>query len=202
MGAVPVGAVTARGNRMNVWGRDRYHLSVLRWLPLALLALAACAPPPPRAKSSGYEEPATCVGGLCVKPDHAIARKVRTEKGQRCMIVAWDGDGALPPTAKMGFTDDSPARPGVFLAIEVPGMLAGVPYKLGETSNATAMSVRVDPAVKFADQRLADQGDIVLSNSGGDMLVRVRTVWGTHEEIANIVVPKAKNTCGAPVVID
>lgn len=173
---------------------------VCRFL-VALALCGACSPPPPRS-ASGYEEPATCVGGLCVKSDHAVARKVRTEKGQRCMIVAWDGEASLPPTARMGITDDSPARPGVFLSIEVPGMLAGVPYKLGETSNATAMAVRVDPAVKFADQRLADEGDITLTTSGDDMVVRVRTVWAKHEEIAIIVVPRTKNTCGKPVAVD
>lgn len=118
------------------------------------------------------------------------------------MIVAWDGDANLPPTARMGITDDSPARPGVFLAIEVPGMLAGVPYKLGESSNASAMGVRVDPAVHFADQRLADTGDVILTSNGDDMHVRVRTVWGAHEEVAIIIVPRTKNACGMPVQVD
>jgi hypothetical protein len=187
---------------MNVGRPGRYHRCVIvRAALLLCLALAGCAGSPPNAKSS-YQDPATCIGGLCVKPDHAVARKVRTEKGSKCMIVAWDGDSALPPTARMGVTDDTPARPGVFLAVEVPGMLAGVPYKLGESSPATAMGVRVDPAVHFADQRLADQGDIILTKSGDEMHVRVRTVWGTHEEVAIIIVARPKNTCGLPVEVN
>lgn len=165
---------------------------------LLVLLGSGCASAPPQ-KPSSYVEPATCVGGLCVKPDHAVARKVHTEKGRRCVIVAWDGDASLPPTAKMGYADDAPARPGVFLSLEVPGMLAGVPYKIG---NASAMSVRVDPAVNFADQRLADQGDITLASTGEDMIVRARTVWGAHEEVAVILVPRAKNGCGLPVQVD
>jgi hypothetical protein len=185
---------------MNIRGRDRYHVSVVRALASLVVALAACGSP--QQKPSSYAEPTACVGGLCVKPDHAIARKVRTEKGQRCIIVAWDGSASLPPTAKVGYADDAPARPGVFLSIEVPGMLAGVAYKLTETSDATAMSVRVDPAVNFAEKRLADAGDIILASTGEDMIVRVRTVWGSHEEVAIILVPRAKNGCGLPVKVD
>lgn len=174
-------------------------VSVIREAVLFICTLVSCAPPPRQAKSA-YVDPATCIGGLCVRPDHAVARKVRTEKGSKCMIVAWDGDGHLPPTAKMGITDDTPARPGVFLAVEVPSLLAGVAYRVG--ANATAMGVRVDPGVRFADQRLADHGDVILTTSGDEMHVRVRTVWGTNEEVAIIIVSRPKNTCGMPVSTD
>lgn len=172
-------------------------LCVIRAVAVVLL-LTACGPSRPTSRTS-KDEQTTCIGGLCVKPDNAVARKVRSGKGMHCMIVAWDGDASLPPTAKMGITDDSPARPGVFLAVEVPGMLAGVPYKLSEKSEATAIAVRVDPAVRFADQRMADEGEIMLTTSGDEMHVSVRTVWGGHEELAIIVVPRTKNTCGLPV---
>lgn len=173
----------------------------IRALAAVLLLAAGCGPTRPDAKTV-KDAQITCIGGLCVKPDHAVARKVRTDKGSRCVILAWDGDANLPPTAKISVTDDAPARPGVFLAIEVPGMIEGVAYKLSDKSAASAMSVRVDPAVKFADQRMADEGEIMLKANGNDMHVSVRTVWGGHEELALIVVPKTKNTCGLPVRVD
>lgn len=184
---------------------------VRRSLPL-LFALAiggvlpACGSSPPPASSHGTVEPATCIGGLCVRPDHVVARKVKatSEGGHRCMIVAWDGEGMVPPTARVAVTDESPARPGVFLAVEVPRMLAGVPYRIVPERDAasSAISVRVDPAVRFADHRVAEEGDIVLTSSGDDMLVRVRTVWGTREETVILVVGKATNGCGAPINVD
>lgn len=120
------------------------------------------------------------------------------------MIVAWDGDGMVPPTAKVAVTDESPARPGVFLAVEVPRMLAGVPYRIipNKDGASSAISVRVDPAVKFADSRVAEGGEVVLASSGDDMLVRVRALWGTHEETAILVVSKGANACGTPVKVD
>ena len=172
---------------------------------LLFMGFAACAPPPPRSKV-GPPEPATCVGGLCVKPDHTVARKVKTERGSRCVILAWDGDAALPPTAKMGVTDDSPARPGVFLSIEIPSLIDGVPYRISEPNTAspttTVVAVRVDPAVKFADQRMAEKGEVMVTSSGDDMLVQVKTIWGATEEKAMIIVPRAHNTCGMPVRVD
>lgn len=178
------------------------------WLSsLAVLAIGGislgCGAPPPKS-SAAAAEPATCIGGLCVKPDHVVARKVKTEAGHRCVITAWDGEGMVPPTARIAVTDESPARPGVFLAVEVPRMLAGVPYRIvpNKESASSAISVRVDPAVKFADSRVAEDGEVVLTSSGDDMLVRIRTVWGTHEETAILVVSKPTNGCGTPVRID
>ncbi|MBI2393966.1 MAG: hypothetical protein HYV09_30630 [Deltaproteobacteria bacterium] len=120
------------------------------------------------------------------------------------MILAWDGDAMLPPTAKVGVTDESPARPGVFLAVEVPRMLAGVPYRINpeKDSGPSVLSVRVDPAVRFADQRIAEKGEVVLASAGDDMLVRVTTVWGAHQEDALIVVARTNNGCGVPVQVD
>lgn len=146
------------------------------------------------------------MGGLCVVPDHTVARRVKTERGSRCMILAWDGDAALPPTAKVGVTDTAPARPGVFLAIEIPSIIDGVPYRISEPSSAspstTVMAVRVNPAVNFADQRMAEKGEVMVTSSGDDMLVSVKTIWGAHEEKAMIVVPRAHNACGMPVRVD
>jgi len=188
-----------------VGGLGGHPWCVVRWFSLVLgaLAIAGCGSPPPKS-SAGAAEPSTCIGGLCVKPDHVVARKVKTDQGHRCMIVAWDGEGMVPPTARVSVTDESPARPGVFLAVEVPRMLAGVPYRIvpHKLSASSAISVRVDPAVNFADQRVAEEGDIVLATSGDDMLVRVRTVWGTHEETAILVVSKSTNGCGVPVKVD
>jgi hypothetical protein len=186
---------------MNVGRPGGYHQCVIRAVAALLLLAAACGPSTPKSRTV-KDEQVTCIGGLCVKPDHAVARKVRTEKGSRCVILAWDGAADLPPTAKVSVTDESPARPGVFLSVEVPGMIEGVAYKLSDKSAATAMAVRVDPAVNFADQRMADQGEIMLTANGDDMHVSVRTVWGTHEELALIVVPKTKNACGLPVRVD
>lgn len=188
---------------MNVHGGLDHPRGVTRFLlALSLAGLYACAPPrPPPAPAV---EAATCIGGLCVKPDHVVARKVKTDQGSRCMIMAWDGDGLVPPTAKVGVTDESPARPGVFLAVEVPRMLAGVPYRIvpNRVSASSAISVRVDPAVNFADQRVAEEGEVILASSGDDMLVRVRTVWGTREETTILVVSKSTNACGVPVQVD
>jgi len=191
---------------MNVWRAPRYYGRV-RSLVVAVVAvvLAACSPAVPKSKV-GPPEPSTCVGGLCVKPDHTVARKVKTDKGSRCMILAWDGDASLPPTAKVGVTDDAPARPGVFLAIEIPSIIDGVPYKISAPSSTspstTVMAVRVDPAVRFADQRLAEKGEVMVTSSGDDMLVQVKTIWGTSEEKAMLVVTRPHNTCGVPVRID
>lgn len=194
---------------MNVGARPRHRQGVHpRWLPsLFALAIAAiscgCGGSAPRATAPEVE-PATCIGGLCVRPDHVVARKVATEKGSRCMIVAWDGASPVPPTARVAVTDESPARPGIFLAVEVPRMLARVPYRIvpRESSAGSAISVRVDPAVNFADHRVAEEGEVVLDSSGNDMLVRVRTVWGAHEETAILTVSRALNGCGAPVHVD
>jgi len=179
----------------------------VRSLVIAAVAvvLAACAPPPPKSKV-GPPEAAMCVGGLCVKPDHTVARKVKTERGSRCIILAWDGDAALPPTAKVGVIDDSPARPGVFLSIELPRLIDGTPFPISapgtSSPTTTVLAVRVDPAVNFADQRMAEKGAVTVTSSGDDMLVQITTVWGTTEEKALIVVPRVHNTCGMPVRIE
>lgn len=194
---------------MNGRGLPGHRATVQNPLLSALAALAiagislGCEPARPRT-SAAVVEPTTCIGGLCVRPDHVVARKVAGPAGSRCMIVAWDGEGLVPPTARVAVTDESPAHPGIFLAVEVPRMLAGVPYRIvpNRESAGSALAVRVDPAVKFADHRVAEEGEVVLASAGDDMLVRVRTVWGAREETAILVVSKNTNGCGAPVRVD
>lgn len=169
-------------------------------------ALFGCAAPPPPVRT-GPPPPSACIGGLCVRPDHAIARPLGRFGDRRCLIVAWDGESNLPPTARVGVVDDTAAaRPGIFLAVELPNLRSGVTYRLANTDARpgrgapTAMSARVDPAVRFADQRIAERGEVVVIPTGGDMIVRVETTWptGAHET-ATIVVPRAQNACGAPI---
>ncbi len=165
------------------------------------VALVGCGGPPPPKRPAGPPEPGQCVGGLCVRPDHVLARK---SEGRRCLIVAWDGESTLPPTAKIGFTDESPARPGVFLAIEVPGLLAGVPYRIAsdptKPKSTSVLAVRVDPGVKFADHRVAEKGEVTVIPSGDDLLVIAKTTFGEQEQTLQLTVPKAHNGCGPALV--
>lgn len=186
-------------------GHDQLALSrnvLFTAVGLAGVLLAGCAgaPPPPR-RHAGPPEPGQCVGGLCVRPDHVLARK---SEGHRCLILAWDGESTLPPTAKVGITDESPARPGVFLAIEIPGLLAGVPYRVASDptkAKATSiLAVRVDPAVKFADHRIAEKGEVTVVPSGDDLLVIAKSTFADQEQTVQLTVPKARNGCGAAVV--
>ena len=110
----------------------------------------------------------------------------------------------INPTAKIGFTDDSPARPGVFLAIEVPGLLAGVPYRIAsdptKPKSTSVLAVRVDPGVKFADHRVAEKGEVTVIPSGDDLLVIAKTTFAEQEQTLQLTVPKAHNGCGPALV--
>jgi hypothetical protein len=119
--------------------------------------------------------------------------------------MAWDGDSNLPPTAKVAIVDDSPARPGVFAAIDMPSFREGYAYPIVSDPNtaspgaAGVFAVRVDPAVHLADQRVADAGDVTVVRDGTDRIVVVKAKWSDgHTETATFVVPKAFNGCSAP----
>ena len=166
-----------------------------------------CGASGPGAKSaSGAEESkSACVGGLCLHPDHVVATKVAGSRG-RCLIIAWDGTDSLPPTAHIAVSDDSPgARPGVFAAIDMPSLREGFSYPiasdptLGKPGSASVFSVRVDPGVRFADQRFADGGDVKVLALGAERVVMVTAKWSSgKEETASFVIPKAYNGCTSP----
>ncbi len=173
----------------------------LLFVLLATLATAGAAcGGPPAPKTVDFPHATQCVGGLCVRPDHAIARRITTIDGKRCLIVAWDGRSDLPPTAKVANTDESPAAAGVFLSIELPTLRSGVPYAISSEPKAstTVLSAQVSPSVQFTDRRIASAGYVTVLPSGDDLLVIVQTKWeGGREETAQFVVTKAQNGCGA-----
>jgi hypothetical protein len=138
--------------------------------------------------------------GLCVVPDHVVARRLDPLK-PRCVITAWDGPSTVPPTAKTTYTDDAPAHPGVFFSIEVPSFRAATPYTIKSdpmsTSGAQVLVVRVDPAVKFADRRIVESGDVTVIAQGDDVLVVIHA----GNETATLTIEKANNACGKPIEI-
>ena len=174
---------------------------------VALTALAGCSSEAPIAKSArDADEKTACIGGLCVKPDHVVARKTLGARS-RCLVVAWDGTDSLPPTAHVSAVDDAPgARPGVFAAIDMPAFREGYSYPIAadpataSPGSASVFSVRVDPAVRFADERIADGGDVKVVKAGdGERIVVVNTRWSDGStETASFVVPKAYNGCSSP----
>ncbi len=176
---------------------------------IALLAVAgasACASAPAPRSAQDPDEKTACVGGLCVKPDHVVARKLPDGTRSRCLVIAWDGSDSLPPTARVGVTDDSPARPGVFTAIDMPSMREGFAFPIAadpstaSPGSAAVFAVRVDPGVRFADQRFAEAGDVtVVKSEGGEriVVVKVKTANGLFET-ASFIVPRAYNGCSAP----
>jgi hypothetical protein len=175
-------------------------------IAFAVAGAAACAENPRPRSAPDPEEKTACVGGLCVKPDHVVARKLPNGTRSRCLVIAWDGTDSLPPTAKVGVTDDSPARPGVFAAIDMPSMREGFAYPIAadpstaSPGSAAVFAVRVDPAVRFADQRFAEAGDVtVVKSEGGEriVVVKVKAANGLFE-IASFIVPKAYNGCSSP----
>lgn len=177
------------------------HLSLVSAALFALLCSCQSGGTP-RTVRSGEGDfgdvPNACVGGLCVKPDHVSARK-DGPKG-RCLVMAWDGS-TLPPTAKMGAYDDSPSRPGIFAVVDVPSLRDGMVYPVvanpddGGSASAGVFAVRVDPAARFADHRIADKGDVTIVRSGSDAIINVKTRWGEKTESATFVLSKAHNGC-------
>lgn len=169
------------------------------------IALAACGGAPAPKSKVYVDDKTACVGGFCLRPDHVIARKVLGARG-RCLVIAWDGTESLPPTAKVGAVDDSPgARPGVFAAIDVPSLRDGFSYPiasdldLAKPGSASVLAVRIDPAVRFADQRVADGGDVMVLAQGAERILVVRAKWnGKKDETASFVIPKAYNQCSNP----
>lgn len=179
-------------------------------MALAFVACGAvtlgCASAHPSPKSTtAVDDKTACVGGFCLHPDHVIARKVQGARG-RCLVIAWDGNESLPPTAKVGMTDDSPgARPGVFAAIDVPSLRDGFSYPIAsdldfaKPGSASVLAVRVDPGIRFADQRVADGGDVMVLAQGAERILVVKAKWsGGKEETASFVIPKAYNQCTNP----
>lgn len=167
-------------------------------LAAALVGSGCGGAPPPRAAPA--TEPSACLGGLCVRPDHVVARRTGEGRHARCLIVAWDGDGSLPPTAQIGVHDRAPARPGVFAAIDLPSFAAWSSYPITSdpTTSRTGAGVfaaRVDPAVRFADHRVADGGSVRVEPLGSAAIVLVSsTIHGQHET-ARFLVPDAANEC-------
>lgn len=175
-------------------------------LPLLGLGALACAGDPTPKTAQDPDEKTACVGGLCVKPDHVVARKMPNGTRSRCLVIAWDGKDSLPPTAKVGATDDSPARPGIFTAIDIPSMREGYAYPIAadpstaSPGSAAVFAVRVDPGVRFADQRFAEAGDVTVTKTeGGEriVVVKMKSAEGLFET-ASFVVPKAYNSCSSP----
>lgn len=173
---------------------------------LAAVGASGCADDPRPRAANDPDEKTACVGGLCVKPDHVVARKLPSGTRSRCLVIAWDGKDSLPPTAKISVTDDSPARPGVFAAIDIPSMREGYAYPIAadpstaSPGSAAVFAVRIDPGVRFADQRFAEQGDVtVIKAEGGEriVVVKVKTENGLFET-ASFSVPKAYNGCSSP----
>ncbi len=164
--------------------------------------LSACAgAPEPKAAHVDPDEPTNCVGGLCVRPDHVVARKLPDGNKTRCLLMAWDGS-LLPPTAKVGVVDDSPARPGVFAAIDMPSLREGnYPVApdpaLGAPGSAAVFAVRVNPAAQFADQRIADGGSVSVAKTvDGAHIVIVESIWSDgHRDSATFVLPKVFDGC-------
>ena len=186
----------------------RSLLAALRVLAsiTALLAFPACSSSPSAKSASDAEEKSECVGGLCVHPDHVVARKLPQGGHARCMVIAWDGTDSLPPTARVAMIDDAPgARPGVFAAIDMPSFREGYSYPIaadpstGGPGSASVFAVRVDPGVRFADHRFADSGDVTVVRSGSERIVVVKAKFGDGRlETASFVVPKAYNGCSSP----
>jgi len=114
--------------------------------------------------------------------------------------MAWDGS-SLPPTAKMGAYDDSPSRPGIFAVIDLPSLREGIVYRVvvdpsaGASASAGVFAVRVDPAARFADHRVADSGDVTIVHQGTDAIIVVKTKWAGRVETATFIVPKVHNGC-------
>jgi hypothetical protein len=172
----------------------------------SVLALVACSAGPAPKSTVEKDDKTACVGGFCLHPDHVVARKVQGSRG-RCLIIAWDGTESLPPTAKVGAVDDSPgARPGVFAAIDVPSLRDGFSYPIAsdlddaKPGSASVFAVRIDPGVRFADQRVADSGDVMVLAQGAERILVVKAKWngGKKEETASFVIPKAYNQCTNP----
>ena len=170
-------------------------------LVVALLGCASSGPPKTVRSGEGDfddTERTSCVGGLCVKPDHVMARR-DGPKG-RCLVMAWDGS-SLPPTAKMGAYDDSPSRPGILTAVDVPAIRDGASYRVVSDPEkagvglASVFAVRVDPSARFADHRIAEAGDVTIVRQGDDALISVKTRWGDRIETAMFLLSRAHNGC-------
>jgi hypothetical protein len=168
----------------------------------AALAMTGCAAAEsPRAAASAVAtEASACLGGLCVHPDHVLARRTGEGRHGRCLVVAWDGDGSLPPTAHLGVTDGAPARPGVFAALDLPGFSPWARYSITSDparahTGAAVFAARVDPAVRFADQRVAEEGSVRVEPLGDAAIVIVTTTWGGRTETTQFTVPDATNEC-------
>lgn len=177
---------------------------VVRLVSTAAIASAGCATSaPPRAASYDFEA-AACFGALCMHPDHVLATRVGAGAGERarCLVVAWDGAGALPPTARVGVDDDAPAHPGVFAVVDLPDLAPFSRYAIARDPSAVRASAavyaaRVDPAVRFADQRFADEGSVRVEPRGEDELVIVSTRWEGRAQTASFTVPRAANGCAS-----
>jgi len=177
------------------------HRSLALFSIVALLGCASSGPPKTvRSGEGDFDdvERTSCIGGLCVKPDHVMARR-DGPKG-RCLVMAWDGS-SLPPTAKMGAYDDSLSRPGILTAVDVPAIRDGASYRVvldpekSGTGLASVFAVRVDPSARFADHRIAESGDVTIVREGDDARITVKTKWGERTETASFVLARAHNGC-------
>lgn len=172
----------------------------------ALFAGGACsacggASAPRAASTQGRSfEASACVGGLCVHPDHVTATRLGSGRNPRCLVVAWDGSDALPPTARMGVTDGAPARPGVFAVVDLPVFEPFSRFAITKDpstarSGASVYAARVDPGVRFADHRVAADGSVQVEPAGDGALVTVTTTWEGRQQIASFTLPRAANGC-------
>ncbi len=167
------------------------------------VATAACGNAPAPREASGKGGPfdaGACVGGLCVHPDHVTATRLGSGRNPRCLVVAWDGTDDLPPTARVGVTDGAPARPGVFAVVDLPVFepfshftIARDPTSVRD--GASVYAARVDPAVRFADHRVAADGSVEVEPAGDGARITVRTRWEGRQQIASFTVPRTANGC-------